>query len=106
MKINTIYSTEKYHRGNLIENKKLTLEGVTSREIDYSEVLEILDILENNSEDLRHKCITVYRDAIIIGDDTYNFCLSCGDYYKNDTHHYLHPDSLEKLRKIFNYENR
>lgn len=82
---NTLYYVEDYITGKLIdENQNLTVTNVKSVRLDGATTERLLELLVDDDSGMMHKCISVYRDAIIINGNVYNLCLSCGDYYIND----------------------
>ena len=98
---NTLYFTEDFLQGKLIDNYKLIKQdNVNQIKLTDKESEELYNILVNNTSELRHRCISVYRDAIKIGNDVFNICLSCGDYYKNDERFYLNQIGIDKIKEL------
>ena len=72
--------------------------------------LEVFDMTEEQLErfreimsDLReggHRCIRVFRDAIMVDSDIYNICLSCGDIRLNGKIYSFKSDGLKKLEEL------
>lgn len=83
----------------LIENAQSIPDG-RYKEVVSIRTDEFLEILDEPETELRHMCMSVYRDAVVIGGDTYNICLTCGDYYKNDQHIYLTSDQTQRMKKL------
>ena len=96
---NVLYYTDEFVKGKFIEEKALTFPHKGQIEIDGAELVRIL---EDHVSEWHHRCVVVYRDAFVHNGDTYNICLSCGDYYKNDEHYYLDREGRNKIRAIKN----
>ena len=100
---NKLYYTEDYLVGKLINKNTLnTTCEIKSKVLLKESVKEIIDILEKNVTEFGHRCISVYRHSFKTKNDTYNFCLSCGDYFKNDEFFYLSSEAKERLRVLLN----
>ena len=98
----TLYFTEEGFFGKLIEPEELLKAGVSNinkMSLTNKEQKELLSYLSEDYK-ISHLCISFYRDAIIIGENTYNICLSCGDFWKNDEKFYLDNNSLDKLKTL------
>lgn len=96
-----LYFTEDYVAGKLIDKGNVFTEHPLEGKVLSREKQTLLkSILVNHTTVNGHKCITVYRDAIIIGEDTYNICLSCGDYYKNEDHYYLSNEGVDQIKTL------
>lgn len=65
-----------------------------------SDVEEIKNILEAEYSKGQHRCISVYRDAVILDDKIYNLCLSCGDVITDTGVKYFTSDQENKLKEI------
>lgn len=99
-KENVLYFLGDWFGGKLIDEN-----GFITKNIDKETPLsqdtadKLLELLNDYNNDLRHRCISIYRHAIIINGDIYNICLSCGDYYKNDEkeEYYIHNEGKIKL---------
>lgn len=101
---NTLYRIEDYINGKLIESDgTLNKTEFTLLTLTEEESKEIVSILENNISNYGHRCISVYRDGIVVNDVVYNVCLSCGDFYKGNEHFYLSKEGIEKFN-IFKNE--
>ena len=94
MKENTLYYTEDYVEGMLTDSD---IENYKQVEINGSELRQLL---YDNISDASHRCISVYRHAFILSGHTYNICLSCGDFYRDDKHYYL--KNIEQIREYIN----
>lgn len=70
------------------------------RHCDSNKVNEFLTILEEVREYSPSRCISVYRDVVIIGKDVYKICLSCGDYYKNNERFDITRNQKSQLREF------
>ena len=83
MKENTLYYTEDYVQGMLTDSDVKNCKQV---DINGS---ELRNLLHDNISDEGHRCISVYRHAFVLNSHTYNICLSCGDFYRDNKHYYL-----------------
>lgn len=100
---NTLYYTEDYLKGELLNSK-----GVLNSEVEIktktlkdSEVDKLIALLVVGSDPAyRHRCVSVYRDAIKIQGSIYNMCLSCGDFYRNNEFYYL--NNRDTIRTFLN----
>lgn len=89
------YHTKDYVSGLLLEEDKLqTGLNLNVIKLNTYEAKQLAGILESNVSKEGHRCITVYRDAFTVSGDTYNVCLSCGDFYKNNQHFYLSDEGI------------
>ena len=97
----TLYYTEDYISGKLIDNLQLTSEA---KQINLSEdsAINLINVLHDNISPAAHRCISVYRDAFVFRGHTYNICLSCGDFYRDDKHWYLTQEGIEQFKEIKN----
>jgi hypothetical protein len=104
---NTVYSTDEYLKGKLIsEDGQLTISNLREKQLKEGEIKDIIQLLtEGTNDDYQHICMSVYRDAFIFNGNIYNICLGCGDYYKNNEHHYLMPHATDELRTVLNYKD-
>lgn len=92
-KNNTLYYTGDFFGGKLIDqDKNILLTNYKEVELDEETCHKLLSYLSDYNNELVHRCMSVYRDAIIINDEIYNICLSCGDYYKGDEKFYIHNE--------------
>lgn len=94
-----IYRVKEASNKKLIESPQETPSGFYLKSIS-TKTDEFLQILDEPETELRHRCMSKYRDAVVIGEDVYNICLTCGDYYQNDTHYYLTGDQTDRLKKL------
>lgn len=100
-----------------MENKWLNKENIGYRDVIVTDIgvvnttdLQVFDMTQEQLErfreimsDLReggHKCIRVFRDAVMIDSDIYNICLSCGDIRLNGQIYSFKSDGKEKLQKL------
>lgn len=82
---NTLYYVNDYIKGLLIDEQgTLTTKYHNAVELDSKTIDKLLDLLVDEEAGMMHRCMSVYRDAIIIDGNIYNICLSCGDYYINE----------------------
>ena len=95
-----LYYTEEYINGKLVDNTVLQCENTEKLNLSTEDSHEFVSILFNNETKDGHRCISVYRDAIVIGVNTYNVCLSCGDFYENNRHYYLSTKGIEEFKKL------
>lgn len=88
---NILVYTEDFVKGKLInEHGDITHPRVKLLTLSDENVTKLKNLLEDGiSTTLAHRCLSVYRDAIIIQENVYNICLSCGDYFENENHFYL-----------------
>lgn len=101
---NALYRIEDYIKGKLIEpDRTLNKTEFALLFLTEEQSKQIVSILESNVPNSGHRCISVYRDAIIVDDIVYNICLSCGDFYKGDEHFYLSREGVDKFN-IFKNE--
>ena len=80
------------------------IEGTRVVDLTDEQALIIKSILEQKFSIDHHRCISVYRDTIVIDDVIYNLCLSCGDVIINNEVFYLtsfQEESLIQLKKKF-----
>lgn len=99
-----------------MENKWLNKENIGYRDVIVTDIgvvnttdLQVFDMTQEQLEkfreimkdvdDLTTRCITVYRDSVIIDSNIYNICLSCGDILINGKKHGLGAGK-EKLQKL------
>jgi len=100
---NTLYRIEDYINGKLIEpDGNLNKTEFTSLTLTEEESKEIVSILEKNIPNYGHKCISIYRDGIVVDGVVYNICLSCGDFYKGNEHFYLSKEGIDKFNNFKN----
>lgn len=97
-----LYYTEDYVKGNLVDNKVLRHENTQEIKLTTEESHKLVGILFANTTDLRHRCISVYRDAVVWGTNTYNVCLSCGDFYENNRHYFISKEGIEEFKEFKN----
>lgn len=98
-KENTLYYTGEYLNGKLINDLDITQEV---REVVLTDEIskKLRDILGGNVSQASHRCISVYRDGFVLNGHTYNICLSCGDFYRDDDHYYLTKEGIEEFKNI------
>jgi len=99
---NILYYTEDYISGKLIEkNGQLTISDYKKATLSQADVSHLVNLLGQYNDQLRHRCLSVYRDAVIIEGVVYNICLSCGDFWKDNEKHYLvnEEEIIELLSK-------
>ncbi len=94
---NILYYTENYLSGKLINDLEI-FEEVKELYLFHEEVEKFRDILANNISEGAHRCISVYRDGFILNEYTYNICLSCGDFYRDNEHFYLTSKGIEEFK--------
>lgn len=99
-KKNILYYTDCNNNTRLIKENTVLSQDACEIELSQSETRELASILNNNISRLRHMCLSVYRDAFISGNDIYNVCLSCGDFYRNNTKYYLSKEGVEKFEEF------
>lgn len=97
---NVFYYTDCNNNTKLIKENTVLSQDACEIRLTDSEALELSSILEDNESMAQHKCISVYRDAFIYEGDIYNVCLSCGDFYRNNTHHYLSTEGIKKFKQF------
>lgn len=96
---NTLYSVEQYFAGKLIKEHILTQqESLRKKLLTEEQIDNLISILENNILDDRHRCISVYRHAFIKGEDAYNICVGCGDFFKNNEYFCLTSKGVEEFK--------
>lgn len=91
------YYTEDYVSGRLLQDGKIKTVNLKAIKLNTYEAKQLAGILESNISNEGHRCIAVYRDAFTVEGDTYNVCLSCGDFYKNDQHFYLSDKGIAEF---------
>jgi hypothetical protein len=100
VKQNTLYYTPEFVGGSLIKDGKLNYDGnVIEVPLKLADIKKLIDFFDNDSTNMAHRCLSVYRDAFVIGENTYNICLSCGDYHINNGETIYIGDE-EKLKSI------
>lgn len=98
---NTLYSVEKFFTGKLIQDGVITNQDfVKEKVLTQDQIDNLISILENNILNGNHKCISVYRHAFISGDNTYNICVGCGDFFKNNEYFCLTREGKEKFENV------
>lgn len=99
-----LYYTEEYINGKLIQEN---LEISKNKEVTEDFLKEIIQLLEESTNDnMQHRCISVYRHGFILDNDIYNICISCGDFYKNEEHHYIYGEKFEELKEKLTLKTR
>ena len=106
MKNNTLYYTENYVQGKLInEDGDITINDFNTVEFNPKKLANLIDGLVGGA---MNKCMTVYRHAFIYEDVVYNLCLSCGHVLINDKRYYLKNKEIinEFVNKIIMEEEQ
>ena len=102
LKNNTLYYTDSFFSGLLVEDEKLTIKNVKEVLLNEEIVNKLESLLSSGVCNLAHRCVSVYRDAIIINGNVYNICLSCGDYFINNEHRYIcNEEKIKDLLETF-----
>jgi hypothetical protein len=97
---NTLYSVKKFFVGKLIEEGTISNQDfIKEKVLTQNQVDNLISILENNVLNMNHRCISVYRHAFISGENTYNVCVGCGDFFKNNEYFCLTSKGVEEFKK-------
>lgn len=103
MEENVLCYTENFVKNRLIEkDKRINHHSIVNfKNLGEENTKKLVQLLEEGTNNnFMHRCVSVYRDAFIFEGDVYNICLSCGDYYKNDTRYYL--NNTKQIKNFLN----
>lgn len=91
------FNEESFRHSDLLSDN--ISEKTLEFEISKEDVDELTEILYNLSDD-QSRCITVFRDVVIINGDIYDICLSCGDIVIDGKWQSLSNEQRVKLKEL------
>lgn len=99
-KKNILYYTVCNNHTRLIKENSVLSQDAFEIELSNNQSRQLANILDTNISRLQHRCISVYRDAFVYAGDIYNVCLSCGDFYRNNTVFFLSDEGIKKFKEF------
>lgn len=74
-------------------------ENTLEFDINFEDAKELKEILKDLTAEST-RCITVFRDCLIIDSEIYDICLSCGDVRKGRNMYLLSTEQKNKLKEF------
>ena len=77
----------------------ISSENIIEYDMTPDQVQEFKILMSDLNND-SSRCITSFRDAVVIDSDVYNLCLSCSDVEYNGQKYMIKWSNQEKIRRL------